>query len=574
VPVKFGRGTRGLMAVVMSIGLVAAACSDDDDDSGVEAGGATTASGAETETSAAGEGVTGGEFIDLGTFVGDPPEHIDPALNTTLDAYQVINALYDGLTDIDTETDPANPTVKPLVAESFEPNADATVWTFKIKAGQTFSDGEPITPTSFSRAWERASDPDFAGDYSYLMNFIKGGAEKLAGTAETLAGVKADDATMTLTVELSSPYSDFATVAGFQLFFPMPSAVEQLADQNEWQNGMMIGNGPYMLEKPRTDQEIVVVKNPNWAGDIYGNTTANLDRIVFKVIADPDTSYNAFEAGEGLNANIPPGRAQEAEDNWGTTQTVKTLGTEFYLFNQEDPVVGGPENKLLRAAISQAIDREEINTAVFNGIRTIPTGVTPEGVPGWKADLCDYCTFDRDAAQKSFDDWKAAGNTLSAPIKIPFNAGAGHEEVVQIIIDNLKQIGIDAEPDPRPSETYFSELADGACVFCRNSWNADYPTYDNWMYDLFHSDAIGGNNHGFHSNPQFDALVDEAKATVDKDEAASLYNQAEEILLNEDVGVVPINWRVGDYAYNDEKVAEFPQNQLSLVAWERIKLKA
>ena len=88
--------------------------------------------------------------------------------------------LYDGLTDIDA-SDPDNPEIVPLLAESFEPNEDATVWTFTIREGQQFSDGEAILPSTFQRSWERASDPDFAGDYSYLFNFIEGGAEKLAG---------------------------------------------------------------------------------------------------------------------------------------------------------------------------------------------------------------------------------------------------------------------------------------------------------------------------------------------------------------------------------------------------------
>ena len=116
----------------------------------------------------------GGEIIDGGTFVGGPPEHIDPALNTTLDAYQVINALYDGLTEIDV-SDPENSQIVPLLAESFEPNEDATVWTFTIKEGLQFADGEAILPSTFQRSWERAAD--LAGDYSYLLNFIEGGAE-------------------------------------------------------------------------------------------------------------------------------------------------------------------------------------------------------------------------------------------------------------------------------------------------------------------------------------------------------------------------------------------------------------
>jgi len=558
-----------VFALVCALALVLAACGGDDDDDGDATGGGDD-DGTEEPTDGAGEG---GELIDLGTFVGDPPEFLDPALNSTLDAYQVINALYDGLTEIDS-TDPANPKIVPLVAETVEPNEDATVWTFTIKEGQTFSDGEPILPSSFQRAWERASDPDFAGDYSYLFNFIQGGAEKLAGEAETISGVEVDDEAMTLTVTLAAPYSNFDAVAGFQLFFPMPSAVDDLADQNEWDDGLMIGNGPYMLEAPRTDEEIILVRNDRWAGDIFGNTRPKLDRIVFRTSADPETAYNAFEAGEGDTANIPPGRVNEADENYATTLDVQVSGSYHFEIKWTDPVVGGPENKLLRQAISQAIDRDEINEAVYEGTRTTSTGITPPGIPGFQEGLCDYCAYDPEAAQAAFEEWQAAGNSLSEPIRVLFNAGAGHEDVVQIMIDNLAAVGIEAQADPRSTETYFSELADGACVICRSGWYADYPTYDNFMYDLFHSDAIGGNNHGEYSNPEFDELVNQAKQETDIEAQAELFRQAEDILLNEDIAVIPINWYLGDYVYNPEKIANFPQTTLGLILWEQVELVA
>lgn len=550
-----------LLVLLVALALVAAACGGDDDDD--DASGENEGDGTEQ---------TGGEIIDLGTFVGDPPEHIDPALNVTLDAYQVINALYDGLTELDS-TDPQNVTVEPLVAESFEANEDATQWVFTIKEGLTFSDGEEVLPSSFVRGWERATDPDFAGDYSYLFNFIEGGAEKLAGEAETISGVTADDEAMTLTVDLAAPYSNFDAVAGFQIFFPMPSAVEDLEDQNDWENGIMIGNGPYKMEKPRTEQEIVLVKNENWGGDIFGNTEANLDKITFRTSADPDSAYNAFEAGESDIGQVPPGRVEEARENHGTTLDVSILGSYHFEIKWNDPTIGGPDNKLLRQAISQAINREEINDAVYNGSRTVSTGIVMEGIPGFKPDLCEFCSYDQEAAQAAFDEWKAAGNSQSAPVKINFNADAGHEPVVQIMIDNLKAVGIEAVADPFPTETYFTQLSEGACVICRSGWFADYPTYDNFMYDLFHSDAIGGNNHGEYSNPEFDRLVDEAKATVDKDEQAELFNQAEDILVNQDIGVIPILWYRGDYTYDQDKIDNFIQTNGGLILWEQITLK-
>ncbi len=369
------RSVGRLAAVLVAFMLIVAACGGDD--SGDDAASNDTSGESDVATTA------GGDFVDLGTFVGDPPEHIDPALNSTLDAYQVVNPLYDGLTDIDA-SDPDNPVIVPDVAESYEANEDASVWTFTIREGEQFSTGEPVLPSSFTRAWNRAAQPDFAGDYSYLIgSFIEGGQAVLDGEADEISGVVADDDAMTLEVTLTEPYANFDAVAGFQLFMPMPSEVDDLANQNDWENGIMIGNGPYIMSAPRTDQEIALAKNPEYDGDYNGDTWDDrLDTITFRVSADPDTSYNSFEAGEGDNANIPPARTAEADQNYGTTLDVPILGSYHYVFNFRDPRVGGDENLLFRQAISQAIDREEINAAVYDGSRTTSTGITPEGIPG------------------------------------------------------------------------------------------------------------------------------------------------------------------------------------------------
>jgi ABC-type oligopeptide transport system substrate-binding subunit len=382
-----------------------------------------------------------------------------------------------------------------------------------------------------------------------------------------------DDTAMTLEVTMSEPYANFPAVAGFQLFFPMPSAVDALADQNDWENGLMIGNGPFMMEKPRSDTEIVLVRNPNWAGNIYGDTQAKLDKITFKISADVDSAYNAFEAGEGDTATIPSGRYADADSKWGTTLDTSIISSYHFEINWEDPQIGGPENVEIRRAISLSINRDEINDAIWDGYRKPSTGVTPPGIPGFQEGLCEYCSYDPEAAEEHLQMWKDAGHSQTQPVKVLLNAGAGHEDIVNIVVDNMKAVGIDAVVEPRPSETYFSELADGACVICRSGWTADYPTYDNFSYDLFSTDAIGGNNHGRYSNPEYDDLVARAKSTTDLDEQASLFQQAEKILLNEDTMIIPIAWRVGDYAFNEDKVQGLKMNNLELVNWEQITLK-
>lgn len=509
----------------------------------------------------------GGELIDGSTFPQGTPSHLEPALNAELDSYQVIRLLFDGLTDIDTLTDPAAPATVPHQAESYESNEDATVWTFQIREGLTFADGEAILPSTYVRSWERAATLE--GDYSYLFDFIEGGNELRTGAAETLSGVVADDEAMTLTVTLSAPYANFDAVAGFQIFRPTPEAA--VAAGVNFENELMVGSGAYTMEAARNDQEIVLVKNDAWGGDFSGNTwDTRPDRIVFLISADVDTSFNSMEAGETMSASIPAGRAQDARDNWGNSLDVVQLASYHFVFNFRDPRVGGEQNLLLREAISLAIDREAINEAIFNGMRVMSTGITPPGIPGFKENICEFCGYDPAAAQAAFDEWTAAGGVQDGPLPIQFNDGGVHNGVVDIIVENLAAVGIQAAPDPQPSEGYFSEfLGGGGCVFCRVGWIADYPTYDNFTYDIFGTPSLDGNNYGY-SNAAFDDLVAEAKATTDAEIRNGLFNQAEELLLNTDVMAVPINWYVGDLAWDETKVEGFYQDVLAFVHFEAI----
>jgi ABC-type transport system substrate-binding protein len=561
------RGIK-LLALILGLSLVAAACGGDDDDGeGAQQGGD---SGDQQDLQ------QGGELTDLSTFSQGGWDHLDPTLSTTVSESQIGDSIFDTLTEVD-YSDIDNPQVRGEVAESWESNDDATEWTFTIRDGLSFSDGTPVLPSSFKRSFERASDPDFAGDYSYLFSFFEGGQDKLDGKADEISGVVADDDAMTLTTTLSEPYANFPAVIGFHTFAPMPESAE--GQGVEWeQTADMIGNGPFMLESAPTQQQVVLVPNPEWDGTKYDEELGlpaqpYLEKITFVVSQDQDTAWNAFLAGEGQVGQLTSGRIQEAVDQFATTLNDPVLGIYYFQINQEDPRIGGPDNKLLRQAVSQAIDRDEINEAVYEGTRTTATGITPPGIPGFQEGLCDYCAYDPDAAQQAYQEWQDAGNTLDQPLPIQFNADAGHEPVVQIIIDNLDAIGIPATAEPLPSDTYFGQMADGGCVMCRAGWIADYPTYDNFMYDLYHQDSLGGNNHGFISD-EFDALVDEAKQTVDADEQASLFQQAEDILLNQEIGMVPINWYLGDYAYNDERVAVFPQTNFGLIIWEQIALAA
>jgi len=420
----------------------------------------------------------------------------------------------------------------------------------------------------------RNGQKDFASPYGYLINYVRGGSKLQKGEVKNLdEAITADDNAMTLKVVLEKPQADFAAIVVHPFFGPLPEKeVSKLDDQNKWGKGVMIGNGPFKMETAASEQEVVLVRNDKWAGNVLGDKKAKLDKLVFKISKDPESAYTDFESGNLMTASIPSGQYADAMAKYGNSVSSPTLGSYHFDFGFTDPMIGGDKNVKLRQAISLAIDREQINQKVYEGSRNLPTGIVMPGIPGFKEGICKYCKFDVDAAKKAFDEWKAAGNSLSGPITIDLNTGGGHEDVVSIVQENLKAIGIDSKTNP-VSEKYFGTMADGGCHFCRAGWYADYPTYGNFMYDLWSSESIGGNNLGSFSDPKFDDLVNKAQAEPDDAKRAKLYQDAEAYLLNDAVAVVPINWYNGDQVYSD-KVVGFDQPPLGIVLWERVGVKS
>jgi ABC-type oligopeptide transport system substrate-binding subunit len=546
--------------------LALAACSST---SNTETGSDGTTGGA-----SGGSGGSGGELIDGAQLSSsDNLTSFDPGLVQTLDESQITNALYDGLTDFDF-TNKEDPELKGLVAEKWETNADATEFVFTIKKDLTFSNGDPVLPSSFKYAWVRNGQAEFASPYGYFIKYVKGGAELQDGTVTNLdQSIVADDEAMTLTVTLEAPEADFPAIVSHPFFAPLPEkVVSQLTDQTQWDKGLMIGNGPFKMESPKTDQEVVLVRNDSWAGSVTGTTSAKLDKLTFKISKDVESAYNSFESGEFDTASIPPGRYGDATATYPNTVESPTLGSYYFDFGSTDDQLWGEENLKLRQAISLAIDRDEINQKVYEGTREEATGVVMTGIPGYEADLCDYCKYDKDQAQKLFDEWKSAGNSLSEPITIDFNTGQGHEDVVAIIQNNLTAIGIESQLNP-VSEKYFGTMADDGCHFCRAGWYADYPAYSTFMVDLYSTAALGGNNLGSFSDPKFDDLLEQAQSTVDDDARYALYRQAESYLLNDVVAVAPINFYVGDQVYQ-EKVSGYDQPPLGIIQWEDVSVSS
>ena len=504
-------------------------------------------------------------FIDCYQYSAGEPDHIDPALTSTLAGASVATMLYDGLTDT-----AADGSLQPEVATKWKTPDSAKTWIFSIKSGLKFSNGEAVLPSSFVAGWKRSLDPKLASEVAYHGDFIAGMNAYSSGKgAWPASSVVADDKAMTLTTKMEGPTPDWPAIVGHSVFSPMPKAMAT-ADAKIEENGTkMIGNGPYMLAEAITKRAggtIVLVPNPKYAGSV------SLSKITFKISSDVNAAYNAFASGQCDNGPIPAGRYTELLGKWGKGGLKSTLGTDYWGFNWEDPIVGGTKNVLLRSAIAKAIDKQQISDVIYQGVRKPASGLLPPGLPGYKATGQGLTTTrDLDGAKKDLAKFVSGGGKVpTTPLRISYNDGAGWDKVASIIIANLAEIGVPAKLDPFPADgTYFSKMRKGQGQIIRAGWFADYPIADNFLYPLLDSKSIDGDNLERYNSPTFDAFISAARACFGKVCANAQYQRAEAYALKKDIVIVPTVNR-GIAAVLQPSVTSFPITPLGMIAYDKI----
>ena len=212
---------------------------------------------------------------------------------------------------------------------------------------------------------------------------------------------------------------------------------------NKWERGVMIGNGPYKMTEPWKDDEYIKVE----MNDSYTRTAAKIPKIEFRISKTVEAAYAAFEAGEGDTTPIPPGTFADATESYNNA-TDPSFGLYYFGVSQDNPSLGGAENLKVRQAISLAIDRERINTQVYDGARLSATGADPARDPRLQGrSVRRLLHLRRGRAKKLVEEWGKADSMK--PLKLQYNLGGGHEDVANIVEENLKAAGLKVEQDPR-----------------------------------------------------------------------------------------------------------------------------
>ncbi|HNB52058.1 MAG TPA: peptide ABC transporter substrate-binding protein [Anaerolineales bacterium] len=417
----------------------------------------------------------------------------------------------------------------PDLAESWTISPDGTVYTFVIREGAKFADGKPITAQDVKYSWERAADPETdSSTVETYMGDILGLKEKFNGEADEIAGVKViDERTLEVTLDGPKPY--FLA----KLTYPTSFVVDQTnveADPQEWMFNPN-ASGPYRVQEIREEDAIILVRN-----DAY-YSPAKIPYVVYLLYrAGTDVSY--YQAGEVDIAYLGSSDAKVIRDDPSDPlndelHVTTTMCMSYIQLSNTLPPFDDPK---VREAFTLAVDKDRMNELFGENLAIVANSVLPPAMPGYNQSLPAQA-FDPEAARAALEASSYAGNLPTITI---LEAGYGDTEdpFTTALIDMWKEaLEVDIVVqyvDPDDSSTAL-RAAEGHIT--SSGWCADYPDPENFLDILFHPDSQF--NYIHYDNPEFTALIEEARTELDPARRISLYQQAEALLL-QDFGVIPI----------------------------------
>ncbi len=340
----------------------------------------------------------------------------------------------------------------PQLATEWSSNEDATLWTFELREGVTWHDGEPFTAEDVKFSIELALHPDAAtrvGSIFLPPERLVGGKAFAAGEAEGISGVRIVDA-QTIEIETTEPAPRLPGQM-IELYILPQHALADLGPANlntsDWFITQAIGTGPFEHSEYRQDEAWTLVPNED-----YWNGAPRLDRLINRYFVDETAAVLALEGGE-IGFTYVSGDVAQGMDEEGFTLYQGPSGvTNYLIFNYRDPIF---TDERVRKAILHAIDREAIVEALYNGQAEVQPCINPW--PSMKPDasrLNDYA-YDPDTARGLLDEAGYDGG-LNVEVVTYYDSQQA-ADVLAAIQQYLAEVDIGATPlvDKEGYDSYF-----------------------------------------------------------------------------------------------------------------------
>lgn len=463
------------------------------------------------------------------------PQDLDPQTITGVPEHKLMMAFFEGLA----AEDPKDLHPVPALAESWDISDDGKVYTFHLRPGIKWSNGEPITVNDFLESYRRMLSPKLAAEYAYLLyNFVVGAKDYYDGkiTDFSQVGFKAvDDRTLQVTLRNPTPYL-MKIIASHYAWTPVPVNVlkkfgELDQKRTAWTRpGNIITSGPFMLKEWSPHQRIIAVRNPHY----WDAKTVKLDEIHFFPTEDLNVDERNFRTGQThMVYEMPAAKIDVYRREYPEALRIDPyLGIYFYRCNVARPPLN---DKRVRQALAYAINREMIVKNVSRGDQQPAYAVCYPGTAGYvpRAKLSGTL----EDAKRLLAEAGFPGGKGMPTIELLYNTHENHRAIAEAVQQMWRtNLGVNIQLLNQEWKVYLDMQHTKNFTMQRGGWIADYVD-PHVFYEIW--ETGNGNNDTNWSNAEYDRLLQEALATKNDAERYEIYQKMEAILVDE-LPVIPI----------------------------------
>jgi len=449
----------------------------------------------------------------LAVCLASEPDTIDPALNSAVDGATMLIHLFSGLAKWEQDAN-GDLQIVPDAAEELTEgvvNADGTVtYTYTLRDGLTWSDGQPVTAADYVFAWQRAASTDLAADYGYMFEVVDGYNDIWETddndnyvNPDAELNVKAIDE-KTIEVTLTNAVSYWNELLAFPTYFPVR---EDVVSNEAWATdpATYVSNGPYILSDWTHNSVITLTKNP----DYYDADSVTMETIQFYLSDDANNMLSNFKNGTwALIDDVPTNEIAALKADYPDEFKVEgQIGTYYVCWNVNEDILPadsgltGVEAEQAKAEIRQAVglllDRNYIVEEIAQGGQVpassfVAMGMTDadgsefyknagdnDGFDGYYDVSTEALEANYDAAmetlKKYYDFDEATGKfTNFPPMTYLYNTSEGHKAIGEYIQSALDGVGITLSLENQEWNTFLNTRKAGDYSMARNGWLADY----------------------------------------------------------------------------------------------------
>lgn len=493
--------------------------------------------GAESESTAETKGV---DVDTTGYLIAALNADIQTAdVQKTSKDYEVPFNIFDRLVDVEVDAD-GNSKIVPSLAESWDISDDGLEYTFHLRQGVKFHNGNDFTAEDVAYTFHRMLTVE-GGVNTEFIDQIKGADELLAGETDTLEGVEVVD-DYTIKVTLKEPFAGFlASISSPGVSIYDSEATEAAGDQFGMDPAVTVGTGPFEFASWSFNNQLVLTRNED-----YWKGASGLPGVVIKIIPDTETQSMMFESGELDILDLD--YAADSVDRFTETypdQIVQgpRVGIVYFTMNfNKEPF----QDVRVRKAVQMSIDRQAILDALYGGRGQVEQGIFPHGLIGFNPDQ-EEIKYDLEAAKALLAE---AGYADGFDMAIAADSSASDTMTMalEIVSDQLAEVGIRAEIKNYDESTWLETRKSGELGSFMSTWSADYNDPDNFIYTFFGNEEKTRIRSINYPDTEVMERVAKARTIVNEDERLAEYKALEEKIIHEDAAWVPMFSRLHLFA--------------------------